>query len=150
MASLNIVTLVGHLGQDAKLTYAQSGTAIANMRLATSDRYKDKDGQWQDRTEWHNVIAFGKSAEFCGNYTHKGSLLLVEGRLQTRKWQDKDGQDRYSTEVVANRVQCLDKREASQSEGQTRGQTRGQSQEPAQTPAGNVRDAFEIDSSVPF
>ena len=138
MASLNSVTLIGHLGQDAKLTYGPSGTAIANMRLATSDRYKDKEGAWQDRTEWHNVVAFGKSAEFCGSYTHKGSLLLVEGRLQTRKWQDKDGQDRYSTEVVANRVQCMDKREANQS------------QAPAQTPVGNVREAFEMDDSVPF
>ncbi|SNR63144.1 single-strand binding protein [Humidesulfovibrio mexicanus] len=108
--SLNKVILVGHLGQDPKISYTQSGQPVANLRMATSERFKDKSGQWTDRTEWHTVVAWGKDAEFCGNYLGKGALVMIEGRLQTRKWQDKDGQDRYSTEVVANRVQSLGSR----------------------------------------
>jgi single-strand DNA-binding protein len=105
--SLNKVILVGHLGQDPKISYAQSGLPIANMRLATSERIRDKDGQYTERTDWHTIVTFDKQADFCGKYLAKGSLILVEGRLQTRKWQDKEGQDRYSTEVVAQRVQAL-------------------------------------------
>ncbi|MGE4265617.1 MAG: single-stranded DNA-binding protein [Desulfovibrio sp.] len=105
--SLNKVILVGHLGQDPKISYTQSGQPVANLRMATSERFKDKSGQWTDRTEWHTVVAWGKDAEFCSNYLGKGALVMIEGRLQTRKWQDKEGQDRYSTEVVANRVQSL-------------------------------------------
>ena len=105
--SLNKVILVGHLGQDPKISYAQSGLPIANMRLATSERIRDKDGQYTERTDWHTIVTFDKQADFCGKYLAKGSLILVEGRLQTRKWQDKEGQDRYSTEVVANSVQSL-------------------------------------------
>lgn len=105
--SMNKVILVGHLGQDPKISYAQSGLPIANMRLATSERIRDKDGQFTERTDWHTIVTFDKQADFCGKYLAKGSLILVEGRLQTRKWQDKEGQDRYSTEVVAQRVQAL-------------------------------------------
>jgi len=105
--SLNKVILIGHLGQDPKISYTQSGQPVANLRMATSERFKDKSGQWTDRTEWHTVVAWGKDAEFCSNYLGKGALVMIEGRLQTRKWQDKEGQDRYSTEVVANRVQSL-------------------------------------------
>jgi len=105
--SLNKVILVGHLGQDPKVSYSQSGLPIANLSLATSERIRDKDGQPTERTEWHRVVVFDKQADFCGKYLAKGSLVLVEGRLQTRKWQDKEGQDRYSTEVVAARVQAL-------------------------------------------
>ena len=105
--SLNKVILVGHLGQDPKISYTQSGQPVANLRMATSERFKDKSGQWTDRTEWHSVVAWGKDAEFCSNYLAKGALIMIEGRLQTRKWQDKDGQDRYTTEVVAGRVQSL-------------------------------------------
>lgn len=105
--SLNKVILVGHLGQDPKISYTQSGQPVANLRMATSERFKDKQGQWTERTEWHSVVAWGKDAEFCSNYLGKGALIMIEGRLQTRKWQDKDNQDRYSTEVVANRVQAL-------------------------------------------
>lgn len=109
--SLNKVILVGHLGQDPKISYAQSGLPIANMRLATSERVRDKDGQYTERTDWHTIVTFDKQADFCGKYLAKGSLILVEGRLQTRKWQDKEGQDRYSTEVVAQRVQALGPRQ---------------------------------------
>lgn len=115
--SLNKVILVGHLGQDPKISYAQSGMPIANMRVATSERTRGQDGQWTERTDWHTVVCFDKQAEFCGNYLAKGALILVEGRLQTRKWQDKEGQDRYSTEVVANRVQALGGRQQSEGTG---------------------------------
>ena len=116
-ASLNSVLLIGHLGQDPKLSYTQSGQPVANLRMATSERFKDKDGQRAERTEWHSVVAWGKAAEFCGNYLAKGALVLVQGKLQTRKWQDKDGQDRYSTEVVAQSVQGLSKSEKGQGQG---------------------------------
>jgi len=112
--SLNKVILVGHLGQDPKISYTQSGQPVANLRMATSERFKDKSGQWTDRTEWHSIVAWGKDAEFCSNYLGKGALIMIEGRLQTRKWQDKDGQDRYSTEVVANRVQSLGGRQGAE------------------------------------
>ncbi len=106
-ASMNKVILIGHLGQDPKISYTQSGQAVAKLRLATSERFKDKAGQWTDRTEWHDIVVWGQQAEFCSNYLAKGALVMTEGRLQTRKWQDKEGQDRYTTEVVAQRVQSL-------------------------------------------
>lgn len=115
--SLNKVLLIGHLGQDPKISYAQSGLPIANLRMATSERIRDKSGQQVERTEWHTVVVFDKQAEFCGNYLNKGSLILVEGRLQTRKWQDKEGQERYSTEVVAQRIQSLGPRTGGQGGG---------------------------------
>jgi single-strand DNA-binding protein len=115
--SLNKVLLVGHLGQDPKISYAQSGMPIANLRVATSERVRDKDGQWTERTDWHTVVCFDKQAEFCSNYLGKGALILVEGRLQTRKWQDKEGQDRYSTEVLANRIQSLGPRQGGGGQG---------------------------------
>ena len=115
--SLNKVSLVGHLGQDPKISYTQSGQPVANLRMATSERFKDKQGQWTDRTEWHSVVVWGKDAEFCSNYLGKGALVMTEGRLQTRKWQDKEGQDRYSTEVVASRVQSLGARSHGAEEG---------------------------------
>lgn len=106
--TLNKVILVGRLGQDPKLSYTQSGQPVCNMRLATNEFYVDKDGNRQERPEWHGVVVWGKQAEFCGNYLSKGRLVLVEGRLQTRKWQDQQGQDRYTTEIVAQRVQAMD------------------------------------------
>ena len=109
-ASLNKVILIGRLGQDPKLSYTQSGQAVANLRMATDEGFKDKSGQWVDKAEWHNVVAWGTQAEYVSNYLAKGNLVLVEGRLQTRKWQDKDGQDRYTTEIVANRIQGLERR----------------------------------------
>ncbi len=105
--SLNKVILVGHLGQDPAIAYTQSGRPWVKLSLATSTRIKDQQGAWVDKTEWHKIVAWDKDAEFCSNYLAKGALVMVEGRLQTRKWQDKEGQDRYTTEVVAQRVQSL-------------------------------------------
>jgi single-strand DNA-binding protein len=107
MASVNKVILIGNLGADPEVRYMPSGDAITNIRLATTDTWKDKNGEKQERTEWHRVAFFGKLAEIAGEYLKKGSQVYVEGRLQTRKWQDKDGQDRYTTEIVADRMQML-------------------------------------------
>lgn len=104
---VNKVILIGNLGADPELRYTPSGMAVATLRVATSRTWKDKDGQKQDETEWHRVIVWDKSAEFCGNYLSKGSKVYLEGRLQTRKWKDQAGVDRYTTEIVAATVQNL-------------------------------------------
>lgn len=104
---VNKVILIGNLGADPKVSYTQSGTAVATLSVATNRRVKDRDGNFQDETEWHRVIVWDKSAEFCGNYLSKGSKVYVEGRLQTRKWKDQSGADRYTTEVIAGTIQSL-------------------------------------------
>ena len=111
MASVNKVILVGNLGADPETRYAPSGDAICNIRLATTDTWKDKaSGEKKEATEWHRVSFYGRLAEIAGQYLKKGSQVYVEGRLQTRKWQDKEGQDRYTTEIVADRMQMLGSR----------------------------------------
>ncbi|HSH49165.1 MAG TPA: single-stranded DNA-binding protein [Halomonas sp.] len=108
---INKVILIGNLGQDPEVRFTASGTAVANLSLATSDVWTDRQtGQRQERTEWHRVVMFNKLAEIAQQYLKKGSKLYVEGRIQTRKWQDQNGQDRYSTEIVANNMEMLDSR----------------------------------------
>ena len=107
MASVNKVILIGNLGADPETRYLPSGDAVANVRIATSEKWKDKSGEQQEHTEWHRVAFFGKTAEIAGEYLKKGSPVYVEGRIRTRKWQDKEGQDKYSTEIVADRMQML-------------------------------------------
>ena len=108
---VNKVILIGNLGQDPEVRFTPSGTAVANLNLATTDTWMDRQsGQRQERTEWHRVVMFNKLAEISQQYLKKGSKLYIEGRLQTRKWQDQNGQDRYSTEIVANDMQMLDGR----------------------------------------
>lgn len=111
MAGINKAILVGRLGKDPEIRYTPSGTAIANFTMATSENYKDKDGQKQERTEWHRIVAFGKLAEICGEYLAKGKQVYIEGRIQTRSWDDKDGNKKYMTEIVANTMQMLGKPE---------------------------------------
>ena len=113
MASVNKVILVGNLGRDPETRYTTSGDAVTNIRVATTDTWKDKNGEKQERTEWHTVVFFGRQAEIAGEYLKKGKQVYIEGRLQTRKWQDKEGQDRYTTEIVADRMQMLGSREGS-------------------------------------
>jgi len=103
---VNKAILIGNLGRDPELRYTQSGTAVANFSIATTERTK-RDGEWQDQTEWHNIVVFGKTAENCSNYLNKGSSVFIEGRIQTRKWNDRDGNERSTTEIVANNVQFL-------------------------------------------
>ncbi|MDO9040930.1 MAG: single-stranded DNA-binding protein [Desulfocapsaceae bacterium] len=107
---LNKVMLIGNLGKDPELRYTQSGTAVATFNVATTDRYKDKDGQMQETTEWHRVVAWAKLAETCGEYLHKGSKVYIEGKLQTRKWQDQNGNDKFTTEIVAREMKMLSPR----------------------------------------
>ncbi|MBT8763752.1 single-stranded DNA-binding protein [Desulfohalobiaceae bacterium Ax17] len=107
-ASLNKVFLIGRLGQDPRLAYTASGMPVVNFSMATDEGYTDREGNRVERTEWHRIVVFNKQAEFCANYLTKGRLVFVEGRLQTRKWQDQQGQDKYTTEIVASRVQALD------------------------------------------
>jgi single-strand DNA-binding protein len=105
---INKVILVGHLGADPETRYMPSGGAVTNLRLATSEAWRDKNtGEQQERTEWHNVAMFGRLAEIAAEYLRKGSQVYVEGRLRTRKWQDRDGNDRWTTEIVANEMQML-------------------------------------------
>jgi single-strand DNA-binding protein len=107
MASLNKVMLIGNLGKDPEVRFTASGQAVASFSLATSEKFKGKSGEWEERTEWHNITLWGKLAEIAGEYLSKGKTIYVEGRLQTRKWQDKSGNDRYTTEIVGDKMQML-------------------------------------------
>jgi single-strand DNA-binding protein len=111
MPSLNKVQIIGNLGRDPEVRYSPEGAAIANMSLATTSQWKDKETRGkQERTEWHRVVFYGRLAEIAREYTHKGSLVYVEGSLHTRKWQDKDGHDRYTTEIIGSLLTTLDKK----------------------------------------
>ena len=107
MASVNKVILIGNLGADPETRYLPSGDAVTNIRIATTENWKDKSGDKQEHTEWHRISFFGRLAEVAGEYLKKGSPVYIEGRIRTRKWQDKEGQDKYSTEIVADRMQLL-------------------------------------------
>jgi single-strand DNA-binding protein len=107
MASLNKVMLIGNLGKDPEVRYTTSGTAVASFSLATTDKIKNKSGEWEEKTEWHNITLWARLAEIAGEYLSKGKPVYIEGRLQTRKWQDKEGKDRYTTEIVGEKMQLL-------------------------------------------
>ena len=156
MASVNKVILIGNLGRDPETRYMPDGGAITNISVATTDTWKDKAGEKQEKTEWHRVAFFGKLAEIAGEYLKKGSQVYVEGRLQTRKWQDKDGNDKYTTEIVADRMQMLGSRQgggaprdmAESSGGSEGGGARAQQKPAAAKAAGGKFDDFEDD--IPF
>ena len=113
MASVNKVILIGNLGRDPETRYTTGGDAITNLNIATSEQWKDKNGEKQEKTEWHRVVLFGRQAEIAGEYLKKGRSVYIEGRLQTRKYTDKDGVEKYSTEIVGDRMQLLGSREGS-------------------------------------
>jgi single-strand DNA-binding protein len=141
MASVNKVILVGNLGADPEVRYLPSGDAVANIRLATTDRYKDKaSGEFKEMTEWHRVSFFGRLAEIVSEYLKKGSSVYIEGRIRTRKWQAQDGTDRYSTEIVADQMQMLGGRSGGASMGSDMGDDGGYSREPS-APRGGGRAA---------
>ena len=118
MAGVNKVILIGRLGRDPEVRYTPDGTAIANFSIATSEEWKDKGtGEKQERTEWHRIVAFRRLGEICGEYLSKGRQIYIEGRLQTREWQDKDGNKRYTTEIVASQMQMLGSRDMADSTG---------------------------------
>lgn len=135
MASVNKAILIGNLGKDPELKFLPSGQPVANFSIATSEKWKDKStGETKEQTEWHNIIMFGKLAEIAGQYLKKGSSVFIEGRLQTRKWQDKTGQDRYTTEIIANEMKMLGSR-GDQSGSQPAQQPRSQSNQDARNKA---------------
>lgn len=107
---INKAILVGNLGGDPEIRYTQSGTQVASFTVATTERFKGKDGQMQENTEWHRIVAWNRLAEICGEYLHKGSRVYIEGKIQTRKWQDQSGNDRYTTEIVAREMKMLSPR----------------------------------------
>ena len=157
MASVNKVILIGNLGADLETRYLPSGDAVTNIRIATSEKWKDKSGEQQEHTEWHRISFFGKTAEIAGEYLKKGSPVYVEGRIRTRKWQDKEsGQDKYSTEIVGDRMQLLGSRSGS---GGSEPMAR-EPREPAAASSGSAKPAaakkggggaFEqMDDDIPF
>ena len=117
MASVNKVILIGNLGRDPETRYTTGGDAVTNLRIATTETWKDKSGEKQEKTEWHTVVLFGRQAEIAGEYLKKGRPVYIEGRLQTRKYTDKEGVEKYSTEIVGDRMQLLGGREGGGSAG---------------------------------
>lgn len=156
---VNKAILIGNLGEDPDLRYTESGTAVCNMRLATNESYTDSDGETVQRTEWHDVVAWAQLAEICNEYLEKGSQVYVEGKLQTREWTDRDGNDRYSTEVKAREINFLGRgpQEESQSGGfdqrRSGGEDLDQSSPERQSLGPNQSDedeTFEPDDQLPF
>src|SRR5437763_10555992 len=155
MASVNKVILIGNLGRDPETRYMPDGGAITNISIATTDKWKDKAGEMQEKTEWHRIAFFGKLAEIAGEYLKKGSQVYVEGRLQTRKWQDKDGQDKYTTEVVANVMQMLGSRQGMGGGDREGGGERSQAPAGAKAaatakPAGKGSKFDDFEDDIPF
>lgn len=154
MASVNKVILIGNLGRDPETRYTADGAAITNITIATSDRWKDKaTGEMKEATEWHKVAFFGRLAEIAGEYLKKGRPVYVEGKLRTRKWQDKEGQDRYTTEIVADNMQMLGSREGmgggSDFEGGDESRSSARAAAPSTRPA-KTPSVAEMDDDIPF
>lgn len=145
MSSLNKAMIIGRLGQDPEVRYTQSNTAVATLSVATSEKYKDRNGELQESTEWHRVVAWGRLAEICQEYLKKGSLAYFEGPIQTREWEDKDGQKRYTTEIKALNMQMLDSRGSGGS-----GSSSTKNSKPAASTA-EIDDSFDdMDDDLPF
>jgi len=151
---VNRVTLIGNLGADPEVRYTANGSAVANVRLATAESWRDREtGDQQERTEWHRVVFFSRLAEIVGEYLKKGSQVYIEGRLQTRKWQDRDGNDRYTTEIVANEMQMLGGR--SDGRGEDDGRRAGNFDPSSDTEQSTAKDSpkppvDDFDDDIPF
>lgn len=154
--SVNKVILVGNLGKDPELRYTPSGTAVATFSLATTERYKDRDGNRQDKTEWHNIVAWRQLAEICGKYLHKGKQIYVEGKIQTRSYDDRDGNKRYITEIVMDQMHMLGSRDDNQAGGgyAGSGQSSNQGRPASQGKKEQIDDfedpVFNPDDEIPF
>lgn len=144
--TLNQVTLIGNLGRDPEVRVTPNGMSVASLALATVESRKNASGQYEDETEWNRVTVFGKTAEFIGNYAKKGSKLSIVGRLRTRKWQDKEGKDQYTTEILANDAQILDRRDPNQAQSRP-GQAAPQQSSSGPSPSEPV---YDFDDSIPF
>lgn len=151
---INKAILIGNLGKDPETRYTAGGSAVTNIRIATNETWKDKQtGEQQERTEWHAVVFFGRLAEIAAEYLRKGSTVYVEGRLQTRKWQDKDGQDRYTTEIVANEMQMLGGRGGAGGGAMPEddaGQAPARRRPAAAASGGGSAPAEDFDDDIPF
>lgn len=153
---LNKVMLIGNLGADPEIRYTAGGSAIANVRLATAESWRDKEsGEQQERTEWHRVVFFGRLAEIVGEYLKKGAQIYVEGRIQTRKWQNKEGQDQYSTEIIASEMQMLGGRGGAGGSASSSGSSGGSYEPSAPRQATsrareNDAPAPDFDDDIPF
>lgn len=150
--SVNKVILVGRLGKDPETRYMTSGEAVTNVTLATSENWKDKSGEKQEKTEWHNLVFYRRLAEIAGEYLKKGSQIYVEGKLQTRKWQDKEGKDKYTTEIIVNEMQMLGGKATG---GSFEVMDKPASSAPASAPAANrpapAKSNFDnFDDDIPF
>lgn len=150
MSGVNKAIIIGHVGQDPAIRYTPAGVAVANVSVATSESWKDQQGHKQERTEWHRVVAYSKLAEIIGEYVKKGSKIYIEGKLQTRKWQDKEGRDCYTTEIIADGMQMLDGKSADggqRQQGQQQPRQQAQQQRPAQSYQQAAADDFD---DIPF
>lgn len=147
--SVNKVILVGNLGKDPELRYTPSGAAVATFSLATSERFKDKSGEMQEKTEWHNIVAWRQLAEICGKYLHKGKQVYIEGRIQTRSYDDKDGNKRYITEIVADQMQMLG-RVGEDNGGHARTSSEPRQSRSASPATGQRTPAYEDFADPPF
>lgn len=148
MGSLNKALLIGRLGQDPEVRYTQNNTAVATINIATSERYKDTNGDWQEKTEWHRVVCWGRLAEVCQQYLKKGAQVYIEGPIQTRSWQDKDGQTRYTTEIKAGVLQMLDSKPSDGSVSSANTGDSGSSYQ-ASAPRSNAPAKQVTDTQVP-
>ena len=143
MAGINKAILIGNLGRDPEVRYTANGTAVANFSIATSERWKDREsGDQKEQTEWHRIVAFGRLGEICGQYLSKGRQVYIEGRIQTREWEDKEGNKRYTTEIVASAMQMLGGRDGAQGGGMPQGGYSGGPSEPPFTE--------DQDDDIPF
>ena len=148
---VNCVIILGNLGQDPEVKYMANGTAVANLSIATSESWKDQQGQLQEKVEWHRCTAYRKLAEIIGEYVRKGSQIYVEGKLQTRKWQDQSGQDRYTTEIIIDQMQMLGSKHGGQSnQAIQQSNQQGQQSRQQQSRPPMAEPDFDVDSDVPF
>lgn len=145
---INKAIIIGNLGSDPEIRYTQSGTQVATFNVATTERWKGQDGQMQESTEWHKIVAWQRLAEICGEYLHKGSKVYIEGKIQTRKWQDQNGNDKYTTEIVAREMKMLSPRGGEGSGGSGGGGGQHDNSFPEPAAAGNFGGGTGED--VPF
>ncbi len=144
MAGVNKVILVGHLGRDPELRYTQNGQAVANFSMATTESYAKRDGEREDRTEWHRIVAWGRLAEICAEYLSKGRQVYIEGRIQTREWEDREGEKRRTTEIVAREMQMLGRR------GETSGTSETYDEPKSAASSPGDSDTPPPDDDIPF
>lgn len=150
MSSLNKAMIIGRLGQDPDVRYTQSNTAVANLSIATSERYKDSTGEWKENTEWHRVVAWGRLAEICQEYLKKGSLVYIEGPIQTRQWEDKEGQTRYTTEIKALTMQMLDSKGSGGGGAGAGASKKADNSQPVSSNVDLNENLDDIDDDLPF